>query len=428
MEEGGVAHHTQDLSGIVLHFQRLGKTDGGRNAGAHADGVVEAVQRRMEAQGIAADVTHRDHMLQVLVHRKEEAAVGTAGAHGRRTGRRGSVRLIDLHIGRIHQGAADDLGVQLAYDGDLLFADGMGEAQGFYLGFQIGIIFLDDIKGIKPGGEFRDPLFGQGVGQSQLQVARVVPKDFPGMLVGNAGCDNANSRIGVTLLTVQGAFVGIFLHFDQHRFPVRVALDGHTGQHGILVWLPLIGLHRDIHPFAALHDALAVADPGGHTDHHGSIEPLGKFIGGDHVVLALLRVRRLHHGDLGMGCVIAVVLFILGAVTTGIIRGNEYKAAVHTGIAHCKNGVRRHIHTHVLKGAEGPRAADGSTGGNLKGNLLVAGPLGIDIRFIPFSDGFQNLRAGSSGIGSGNPAARLVYTPGNGLVAAHHYFFHGYLL
>src|SRR5699024_9409167 len=125
-------------------------------AGAHAQGEVLGVQRRVAGQGVAADVAYGDDVLD-FAQLIEEADVRAAGAeHGRAAG---DDALVVLDGGRdlAGQALADDVGVQLALDGD------EGLAHAVYAGcthqvLHVGLKLLDDVELFHLGGEFPDAL------------------------------------------------------------------------------------------------------------------------------------------------------------------------------------------------------------------------------------------------------------------------------
>ena len=50
---------------------------------------------------------------------------------------------------------------------------------------------------------------------------------------------------------------------------------------------------------------------GGSPEQYRHVEALGYVVCGTHEIKALLRIRRLHHGDFGGLCIVPVVLLIL---------------------------------------------------------------------------------------------------------------------
>ena len=111
-----------------------------------------------------------------------------------------------------------------------------------------------------------------------------------------------------------------------------------------------------------------------------------------------------------------VILLVLGGVHTGVVGGDDHKTAGHTVVSGGEQGISRHVHAHVLHGAEAAHAGDGSAVSHLRSHLLVGRPLTVKVARI-LGQCFKNLCAGGAGIGRAHPDARLVGAPGNGFVA-----------
>ena len=177
---------------------------------------------------------------------------------------------------------------------------------------------------------------------------------------------------------------------------------------------------------AELHQALAVADPGGGAVEYRGVELLGNVTGQGHKILALLGVAGLHHGDLGGAGIVAVILLVLGGMAGGVIGGDHHIGPIHTHIASSKQGVGSHVQAHHLHGAEGPGPGHGRTVGHLGGHLFIGSPLAVDLLAI-LGQVFQDLRAGGSGVSGTDLDTGLIDATGGGLVAGHemlHSFFH----
>ena len=137
VEEGGVAHAGHHGLVLATGEEGLGQAVGQGEGGAHADGHVLGVQGLAAAQGVAADVAHHDGVaaLGALV---EEASVGAAGAQGGRPVHDEVLVEGDLRHVLVQEGLADDVGVQLAHQGNFLLADAVN-AGGFDLLLHEGV-------------------------------------------------------------------------------------------------------------------------------------------------------------------------------------------------------------------------------------------------------------------------------------------------
>ena len=172
---------------------------------------------------------------------------------------------------------------------------------------------------------------------------------------------------------------------------------------------------------AELHQTLAVTDAGGGAVQHRGVELLGDLAGQTDEVLALLRVRGLHHGDLGGAGIVAVVLLVLGGVAGGVVSGDDHIRAVDAHVAGGEQGVGSHVQTHHLHGAERAGAGHGRAVGHLGGYLLVGRPLAVDVLAV-LGQILQDLRAGRSGVSGTDLDTGFVDATGGGLVTGHQMF------
>ena len=120
--------------------------------------------------------------------------------------------------------------------------------------------------------------------------------------------------------------------------------------------------------------------------------------------------------------IVPVVLLVLGRMEAGIVGGYHHQPAGHAGVGGGEQGVRGHIQAHMLHGGQAAGPADGAADGDFQRDLLVAGPLGVDIVFIVCAQGFHDLGAGRAGIGGGDGHASLPGASGDGLVAGEYRF------
>ncbi len=413
MEEGGVAQHAEDLfAGDAGHLKGLGHAHGHRKAAAHAHHAVQRVQGSGAAQGVAADVACH-HEILVAGHGVEEAAVGAAGAQSGRTG-----HSLDAHI---HGGGlvaedplADQLGVQLIQLAGELLADAV-DAGGLDLILHEALQLLDHVELLHLGGEVADQVHGQGIGQAQLQEGGILREGVLGVVVGDGGGDDADLR-AVHLHAVQGASAAVARQLLQVLLHLGVVHVGVGGGGNVLAGVAHVGSRLVLGALTEGDDALGVGHTCGGAVQHGHIELLGDVVGRLHEVQALLGVGGLDHGDLGRAGIVAVILLVLGRVHAGIVRGDDDEAAAHAVVGRREDGVRRHVHAHVLHGAQAAHAGDAGAVSHLRGHLLVGGPLTVQAVLI-LGQLLKDLGAGSAGIGGADLHARLVGASGNGLIA-----------
>ena len=423
VEERGVAHDAEDhLIGDALALEGLGHAHAGGEAAAHADAHVHAVQRRREAQGVAADIAG-DHVVLVLGQGVEEAAVGAAGTQGGGTLGdldlvHGLVRGLDAQHALAHQ-----LGVQLIQLAGQFLADAV-DAGGLDLVLHEGVQLLDDVELLHLLGEVADQVHGQRIGQAQLQEGRALGEHLLGVLVADGGGDDANlavAQLHLVQAVLQGAGAAILGQLHQALLHDGVVQVGVGGGADVLTGVAGIGGSHVLHTLAELHQALAVTDAGGGTVQNGSVELLGDLAGQADKVLALLGVAGLHHGDLGGAGVVTVVLLILGGVAGGIVGGDDHVGAVDAHVAGGEQGVGGHVQAHHLHGAEGTGAGHGRAVGHLGGDLLVGGPLAVHVLTV-LGQVLQDLGAGGSGIRGTDLDTGFVDAAGGGLVTGHQMF------
>ena len=116
---------------------------------------------------------------------------------------------------------------------------------------------------------------------------------------------------------------------------------------------------------------------------------------------------------------VAVILRTPGVRIIGI---DDDQSALHPGIGNRKQWIGGYIEPHMFHGCKGARHRNRRTHGNLKGHLLVGGPLGFDIPVIP-CHGLHDLRTGGSRIGCGYAASSLPGAQGYRLIGEQKLFF-----
>ena len=131
--------------------------------------------------------------------------------------------------------------------------------------------------------------------------------------------------------------------------------------------------------------------------------------------MGLCGVGGLEHGDAGKGRVVAAVLLVLRGVDGGVVCGENDQTAVDAGVADAHQRVCRDVDADVLHGHERARAAHGSADADLEGDLLVGGPLAVDV--LVLGEVFQCLCRRSAGVTDTNGNATLPGSLGDGLVA-----------
>ena len=280
---------------------------------------------------------------------------------------------------------------------------------------QKGFQLLNDIQGFHLGGKIPDELHGQGVRQAQLEEGSIRREGVSGVLVGD-GRGNDAGLAAVQLHPVQRRGAAVLLQGGQRVLHLGVVHHGVGGGGYVLAGVAGVGGNRAFLPFTEAHQALGVGHPGGGAEEHRQVEPLGDLIGRLHEVQALLGVGGLHHGQLGGLGVVAVVLLILGGVHTGVVGGDDDKPAGDAVIGRGEDGVRRHVHPHVLHGAQGPDTGNAGSVGHLCGNFFIGGPLAVE-GVLVLGQVLEDLRTGGAGVGRADLYPGFIRTPGNGLVA-----------
>jgi len=349
--------------------------------------------------------------------------VGAAGAQCGRT--LGHLHLVDGLVVRLdaQHALAHQLGVQLIQLAGQLLADAV-DAGGLDLILHERIQLLDDVQLLHLGGEVADQLHGQRIGQTQLQEGRALREHLLGVLIADGRGDDAHlavAQLHLVQAVLHGAGAAVLGQLHQtllHDGVVQVGVGGGADK---LAGVAGVGGRLVLRALAELHQALAVTDAGGGAVQHRGVELLGDLAGQTDKVLALLRVRGLHHGDLGGAGIVAVVLLVLGGVAGGIVSGDDHIRAVDAHVAGGEQGVGSHVQTHHLHGAERAGAGHGRAVGHLGGYLLVGRPLAVDVLAV-LGQILQDLRAGRSGVSGTDLDTGFVDATGGGLVTGHQMF------
>ena len=201
------------------------------------------------------------------------------------------------------------------------------------------------------------------------------------------------------------------------------ALDGVGRHHDVLGDVVHVVARRHGLARAVRRDERAgVGDAHGLVQHDRRVKALGELKGGARHLVAVLRVRDVETGDAAKGGVEARVLLVLGRVARRVVRGQEHEAGVHTGRRRGHEGVRGYVHSHVLHRDERAHAGDGGAQGHLKGDLLVGGPLAVDV--LVAHEGLERLGGRRAGVAHAHGHARLPGALGDGLVAGHEVLVH----
>ena len=159
---------------------------------------------------------------------------------------------------------------------------------------------------------------------------------------------------------------------------------------------------------------------GGGAQHHRLIIGLADLIGQLRELLRLLGVRGLKDRDLGRAADGAGILLILGAVEARVVGDRHDHTAVHSGVGHGIERIRRHVVAHHLHAGERADAGDRGSEGHFGGYLLIGRPLTVHAVLVP-DQVLADLRARRARIGAGDLDARLVETAGNGLISQHQF-------
>jgi len=182
VHEGGIADHADHLARL-LGGQGVAQTQAHTDGCAHAHASVHGREGRQHAQGVTTDVARHDAA--EVAQGLEDVAVRTTGAQfGRACPRAARARAgvasdNPAHARHIEFAKAEALGLVLDLDA--------GDARRLE---EAWVAFLDDQTAIDAGGEPLHGRDGQGVGQSQLEHARLRQR-LAHVLEGNTRGDHA---------------------------------------------------------------------------------------------------------------------------------------------------------------------------------------------------------------------------------------------
>ena len=387
---------------------------------AHVDDRVARAVGRDGAERVAADVAGDDGLEAAQLGKDQ--AVRAAGAERRRARR--EVRGGREMRGQFHaKGGADELGLELAGHGE--GAGGrLGEldAEGADVRGEVVARLLHHIAGVHGGREVGEGPCRQRPGKAELERGGLGQR-LADVLVDGAGADDADLlaphlhhvvRAGLRVLLERGLALvhhgapldGVGRHHDVLGDVVRVVARGH-------------GLARA----GGCHQRAGVRDAHGLVQHDRRVKALGELEGGARHLVALLRVRGVEAGDAAKGGVEARVLLVLGRVAGRVVRGQEHEAGVHAGGRGGHEGVGGHVDAHVLHRDERAHAGNGGAQGHLEGDLLVGGPLAVDV--VLAHEGLEGLGGRRAGIAHAHGHAGLPGALGDGLVAGHQVLVHG---
>ena len=387
------------------------------DAGAHAQGGIQRVQRRHRPQGVAADIA--DHGDFVFHQRVIHSPVGASGAHHGRPSRHRRRRALgfrhpfDLHAFP-EERVPDGLLAEFA-DGAEQFLANDFNSQRFHVVLDHRVQLLDHVELLHLCREVPDHLFRQRVGHADLQHAHAVPEDFLHIQVAASGGDDADLPVLRQLNPVVGAVLRqlpeLFRPLLHHRVP-QLRVSRH---HDVLGGLLDVVLHGDLFPLPDVHQALAVGNPGAHPQQHRRIILLAQLKGALREGVRLRRIRGLQHGHLGRHGIVPGILLVLAGVHGRVVRNAHHQPGGHARVAHGKQRVRRHVQPNVLHGAGAPHPRQACPEGRLHGHLLIGRPFGMNV--VVLRQEFRNLRGGGSRIAGNQPDSAVVKPPGHRFVS-----------
>ncbi len=133
--------------------------------------------------------------------------------------------------------------------------------------------------------------------------------------------------------------------------------------------------------------------------------------------MSFLTVGGFQYRDFCETRVVAIVLFVLGAVHPGIVGRDHHEAALDADVGCGHQGIGGHVQSHVLHGHQCAATGEGSSYAHLQGYLLVHRPLYAGIRVVGPGQSFEYLGARRAGIAGGQMHAGGVCAQRDGLVA-----------
>ena len=187
---------------------------------------------------------------------------------------------------------------------------------------------------------------------------------------------------------------------------VRVAQ--HPAGRGVIAPLRLAQLHRRRRVRHAHHGA----------EDHRLVELLAHLERDADEILGLLAVGRLQHRHLGEPGVVAVVLLVLRAEHARVVGRDDHHARVGPGVDAVHEGVRGHVHAHLLGGEHRPLPRVRRAHHAVHRHLFVDRPLAVDL--LVARDVLEDLRAGRAGVAHRHLDAVFVGAACDRLISGEH--------
>lgn len=418
VEEGRIAKRRDDarffaFDGVEDLLRAVPEAD----AGAHADGRFDGVVRRAGRERVAADVA-RDHDALAPTKFIEETAMRAARAQRRRATDHSCLDFLVQRVFLSKNDLADDFGCHFAVEREDVLAVTF-DPQRPHMGFDVGVVFFDDVKLVNFTRKILDQLVGQRIGEAELEVRSRFAKDFLGVEVAIPGADDADGGV-VVFGAVPGAVVAEFLEELAVLLDADLARAHVGGRRDIFLNVFSVGFDRYFAAFAQFDHALGVANARRHANQNGDVVFFAELVGFDEHVLAFLAVGRLEHGRHGSPGVVAVVLLVLRGELTWLVSRDDDRASVDPDVGEGEEGVGSHVETNVLHGRDRARARDRGTDDRFEGNFLVGRPLSVDLGIA--CDVFKDFCAGRAGVGSGETHASFPNAAGDGFIASDELF------
>ena len=230
---------------------------------------------------------------------------------------------------------------------------GTGDTHAPYCPLDECVVFLNNPKFLHLRSKIPDGFLRQGPGHTQFQIAHPVAKRLSRMLITDAAREYAYFLIALHVRDERRRLVKLTeikkTFFDEIVFRLRK-----DRKHRILRRIAGILTNVSFHPFACLDDALAVADTRRDAKENRCVKAFRDIKGGLHEIKTFLAVRRFEHRELCMEGIPAVVLFVLRAEKSGVVRVDDDETSVDADIRHREKRIRRHVQSHVLHGAHRP--------------------------------------------------------------------------
>ena len=239
------------------------------------------------------------------------------------------------------------------------------------------------------------------------------------MLVGSTGADETDGSVA-QLDLVERARLGVLGELC-HALVGHQALGTGVGRHHDPVLdarLKGDGLASLALPYLDGRARVGDAHRGAH--HADSGELLGEPEGLLGHLKSLGGVGGLEHGNAGKCSVVAAVLLVLRREHARVVGCEQHQAAAHARIGKRHERVGGDVDADVLHRHERAVPCHGEAQGVLKGDLLVDGPLRIDV--VELGERLERLGRRGARIAETGVTAGFPRSPGYGLIAAEQLF------